>query len=173
MYRSLTLPLPPSSLHYDNRYTGYADYTGNRCLPWVYCFRVYRCFLYCLLFFHCVAPEWLCCIVPCRKLPSDFFCLLENTSFIYYRFITSFPAGLPTDEEAAYLSLYAMHPKTFIFNYPGYVFFSCYCYLAFFLFFQDRFYPLNLYLVPIFLNNDNYLFYSSFFPILLRNNRKG
>ena len=152
MYRSLTLPPPPCSLHYDNNMPAMLIILEMDAYRGVSCFGVYRCFLYCLFFFHCVAPEWLCCIVSCRKLPSDFFCLLENTSFIYYRFITSFPAGLPTDEEAAYLSLYAMHPKTFIFNYPGYFFFPCYCYLAFFLFFQDRFYPLNLSLVPVFIN---------------------
>ena len=81
-----------------------------------------------------------------------FFVSWRTYRLFIYRFITSFPAGLPTDEEAAYFSLYAMHPKTFIFNYPGYFFFSCYCYLAFFLFFQDRFYPLTLYLVPIIIN---------------------
>ncbi len=115
----------------------------------VYCFRVYRCFLYCL--FSSIALSRNNCAFPAGN-SLGFFCLLENTSFIYYRFITSFPAGLPTDEEAVYLSLYAMHSKTFIFNYPGYFFFPCYCYLAFFLFFQDRFYPLTLSLVPVFIN---------------------
>ena len=90
-----SLPLPPSSLHYDNKYAGYADYTGNGCLPFPAC------------------PE---SIVFFRGYGKDsYFICKERLLWIYNTFVYSF---LPDHSfHFSFLFLISLYPS----YYDGYV----------------------------------------------------
>ena len=130
MARSFPSSLPPCSLHYDNKYVGYADYTGNRNfirpaagLPdSVVSFGQF--FLLLLALIALLRNDW----------EGDYGYALR------YVCIGLFPVGSYLWDFSFFRKKYhLLMVYTLVYPFlPNYSFFPCYCYLGFLLFFRDR-----------------------------------